>query len=650
MSLQNNTITQNHADADLLEATGFGDVTGSGGGIHESNRGALPDILDNTIIAENYVGSDTSVEDDVRGFVVQTTNGAYVFSNVRGSNNLIGVPPDSGLLEFLLGDATEFRNSYNGNQIGTIPVPLDPMLGPLADNGGPTFTHALLPGSPAIDKGNNALIPADILDLDHDSNTIEAVPNDQRISPSLQTNITVVSVAARLRPFLRIVNNTVDIGAFEYTPSPVANGGNEYAINEGESLALSGEGSSAPNGTILWYEVDYNYDGLAFKVDSSGASPRFSQTAPDGPFTQTVAVRVTDDFGQTAIATVPVTVRNVAPTATISGDNLGVPGLARSFLLSATDPSPADTSAGFTYKVDFGDGTTTVVSPGGGLHTDNGATVNGSDGPPAVSHTYLAPGTYVVTVTATDKDGGVSDPVSQTVQVVPAAVLPDPDNPGSQVLFVGGTMDDDHVQIVPGNSGEVKVLVNGKSQGDFPATSRIVIFGLDGDDNLNVANSIKTPVEMYGGAGNDTLNGGAGDDILLGEAGDDTILGGSGRDLMIGGTGRDRLIGNADDDILIGGFTDFDAESAALAAIMEEWGRTDLTYALRIDHLQTGGGFNSLDGGASFIKLNALTVHDDDAVDVFTGSAAQDWFFAQTDGANKDKLTDAGLLEFTMDM
>jgi subtilisin family serine protease len=32
---------------------------------------------------------------------------------------------------------------------------LDPMLGPLQDNGGPTLTHALLPGSPAIDKGKN---------------------------------------------------------------------------------------------------------------------------------------------------------------------------------------------------------------------------------------------------------------------------------------------------------------------------------------------------------------------------------------------------------------------------------------------------------------------------------------------------------------
>ena len=36
-----------------------------------------------------------------------------------------------------------------GDQINT-----DPLLGPLQDNGGPTFTHALLPGSPAIDAGD----------------------------------------------------------------------------------------------------------------------------------------------------------------------------------------------------------------------------------------------------------------------------------------------------------------------------------------------------------------------------------------------------------------------------------------------------------------------------------------------------------------
>jgi CSLREA domain-containing protein len=43
-----------------------------------------------------------------------------------------------------------------GDQVGTSAAPIDPLLGPLADNGGPAPTHALLKGSPAIDRGNPA--------------------------------------------------------------------------------------------------------------------------------------------------------------------------------------------------------------------------------------------------------------------------------------------------------------------------------------------------------------------------------------------------------------------------------------------------------------------------------------------------------------
>src|SRR5262249_2449977 len=39
------------------------------------------------------------------------------------------------------------------DMVGTAQNPLDPKLGPLQDNGGPTWTMALLPGSPAIDAG-----------------------------------------------------------------------------------------------------------------------------------------------------------------------------------------------------------------------------------------------------------------------------------------------------------------------------------------------------------------------------------------------------------------------------------------------------------------------------------------------------------------
>ena len=49
-------------------------------------------------------------------------------------------------------------SSDSGNGVLTQPtdqVNTDPLLGPLQDNGGPTLTHAPLPGSSAIDAGKN---------------------------------------------------------------------------------------------------------------------------------------------------------------------------------------------------------------------------------------------------------------------------------------------------------------------------------------------------------------------------------------------------------------------------------------------------------------------------------------------------------------
>ena len=55
-------------------------------------------------------------------------------------------------------DAAGFLNGP-GDQIN-----IDPLLGPLQDNGGPTFTHALLPGSPAIDAGDPNFTPPPFFD------------------------------------------------------------------------------------------------------------------------------------------------------------------------------------------------------------------------------------------------------------------------------------------------------------------------------------------------------------------------------------------------------------------------------------------------------------------------------------------------------
>ena len=48
------------------------------------------------------------------------------------------------------GDIVAAVTSLGFNLIGS-----DPQLGPLQDNGGPTWTHAPLPGSPVIDQGKN---------------------------------------------------------------------------------------------------------------------------------------------------------------------------------------------------------------------------------------------------------------------------------------------------------------------------------------------------------------------------------------------------------------------------------------------------------------------------------------------------------------
>jgi hypothetical protein len=46
-----------------------------------------------------------------------------------------------------------------GDEVGTSGSPINPLLGPLANNGGPTPTLALQPASPAIDAGNPAACP-----------------------------------------------------------------------------------------------------------------------------------------------------------------------------------------------------------------------------------------------------------------------------------------------------------------------------------------------------------------------------------------------------------------------------------------------------------------------------------------------------------
>ena len=109
-------------------------VAGKGGGIYSLNGTGS---IQNTLIAENTAALSGS--------------GPDVFGAITSQgHNLIGIS-----------DASSGWDVPNGDLLGSDVTPMDPVLGPLADNGGPTATMALLVGSPAMNAGDPALTGTD---------------------------------------------------------------------------------------------------------------------------------------------------------------------------------------------------------------------------------------------------------------------------------------------------------------------------------------------------------------------------------------------------------------------------------------------------------------------------------------------------------
>ena len=126
------TITNNRADAD-------GDGRGGGGGIHVNGT---PVELVSSIVAGNFQGTPSNdVADDLQG-----VNGNDARVDTDSRFNLIGTATGVAGL----------RGTSHNNQFGTDAEPLDPRLGPLANNGGPTRSHLPRSDSPVTDKGSIA--------------------------------------------------------------------------------------------------------------------------------------------------------------------------------------------------------------------------------------------------------------------------------------------------------------------------------------------------------------------------------------------------------------------------------------------------------------------------------------------------------------
>ena len=137
-------------------------------------------LIANSIIALN---TDPNGADDIAGrFVTPTYFYSDVITFTPDASDLVGAD-ESG----------HFINGMNGNLVGVA----NPGIGPLAGNGGPTPTIALLPDSPAIDGGSNTLA------------------NDPTIGLPLSTDQRgAFRGAAGLN-----AGSTVDIGAYEASSS-----------------------------------------------------------------------------------------------------------------------------------------------------------------------------------------------------------------------------------------------------------------------------------------------------------------------------------------------------------------------------------------------------------------------------------------------
>jgi Ca2+-binding RTX toxin-like protein len=251
-------------------------------------------------------------------------------------------------------------------------------------------------------------------------------------------------------------------------------------------------------------------------------------------------------------------------------------------------------------------------------------------------------------------DGEVEDYALTIGAVTPGTVtiVPDPENPGVNMLLIVGTAAADSINVkqVPTHLLKYQVTFNRQNRGTFAMSNfrRVVIFGGAGDDTLQMqagrtgvlrgeegndkligGNGFDILIGgpgndtlignggddvLFGGAGNDSLSGGNGNDLLLGGIGNDSLSGGNGRDVLIGGLGVDQLNGNAGDDILIGGTTAHDDNRAALAAIMATWTSRD-GFQTRVSKLAP--------------LINPGTVFDDaagDRLDGGTASTEHDWY------------------------
>jgi PKD repeat protein len=247
------------------------------------------------------------------------------------------------------------------------------------------------------------------------------------------------------------------------TPAPIppsADAGGPYSGLVGTPVNFDGTGSGDADGSVVAYAWDFGDGGV-----SNEASPAHSYSV-DGAFT--VTLTVTDNDGLTGTDTTTATINpaggNTPPVANANGPYSGTEGAAVQF--SSMGSSDPDGSIS-VYAWDFGDGnTSSAANP---------------------AHSYVAAGTYTVTLTVTDNSGDSA--VDSTSAAIEAVVVNMPPSANA-----GGPY-----------SGSVGESVSFDASASADPDGVIVRYDWDFGDGATVADAGPTPTHIFAAAGDYTV-------------------------------------------------------------------------------------------------------------------------------------------------
>jgi hypothetical protein len=288
------------------------------------------------------------------------------------------------------------------------------------------------------------------------------------------------------------------------TASVEENAALTFSATNGSSISLTDAAVSASSDSLTLTVTHGKLtlgstNGLTFSAGSNGSAsmtiegalPNLNAALIGLTFTPStgysgsasLAVKVTDvGDKQTGSATVAITV--VVPSSQ-SAVTVGtpvttaVPGEPVPLVIEATDTYAPASTAPFSFTISFGDGSSTTTSCGTPL---------------LVNHVYKGAGTFTVTVTATDEFGHQSAAVTETINIVPAAVETNPFNTSQTALLVGTS--GKSTILFAASDQNIAVTLNGIAQGTFSTNGPLIIFGQGGKDNYTEGAGVTTTVDL----------------------------------------------------------------------------------------------------------------------------------------------------------